>query len=550
MSSFKNINFNSASLDYLFSYLTNSNCIHKPLISAEEQNIINSQDSSSKAQLLFVKIIDWQNELTKQRIAPDSQVIDTRESYAAFVASQNALNKLKRKFNKLFLENVTPPQTEEIAKQQLEKIDEPVSSDNIEFIEYIIKNFGYNDSCLQTFARWYGEGCELQNANEIPIEKLIELKGFPENEEPTTYTMLNLLDVLIKMPISGNTWGFPGQEPTVIYSQKVGNAANARLKETRDENKKKVKLLAQSQPMSNFKRFKTFAKLQIGQYIGNCTEGAIDLFNALTRDENYVFVALCQLKGKPIPGTNKKGKADHAFVIAQERREHQKNVLDHWNGASIHPESKNYKYLRDNTKQLDSRGRAITRKFNPNKQEIEVLAYNLYPYEAFKKDSKIKHTWLLELLERFHKNSDPQERTSEALHMISFIENKMPLYEYYDPALRELYDQLMDFTKKARKKGVNCTSEADIIPINEALKKLDKSRLKQYLAEKKPTDGYTILHALKASLLSGDMDYYDLASSACHYDTSTPLTESFDPDPKKAVAIIYKNLFPTYTALR
>ncbi len=534
MSSFKNINFNSASLDSLFSYLTSGNCIHKPLISAEEQNIINSQDSSSKAQLLFAKIIDWQNELTKQRIAPDSQVIYTRDNYVAFVASQNALNKLKRKFNKFFLENVTPAQTEEIAKKQLGKIDMPVTPGTIEYMQYIIKNFGYNDACLKLFAKFFGT-CELLCTNDVPTNELINLQGFSKNEEPSIYTMLALLDVLIKRPICGNTWGFPGQEPNAVYSEKANAAADARLNEIRSEN---YKLLEQSGPMSYFKQMRTWAKLENRLFIGNCREGAVRLFNYLIRDHNYGFVALCHLAGKPIPCTDEKEEADHVFVIAQE------NVVDGWDLPTIFHISKINQYLRDFTGYQDSQGRAITRPFDPTKQEIEVLAYNLYPSEAFKADSRIKHRQLEELLEGFHQISDPQQRISKALYIISFMENKMPLYEHYDPVVEELYDQLMYFTKEARKKGIKCDCEADIIPINEALKNLDKPRLKQYLSERKQMDDCTILHALKASYLTGDMDYYTLVAAACPYDNKNLLIAWLDANPKKAIQEIYKKLFP------
>ncbi len=540
MTNLNNVNSGSSTLDTLFTNLQNSNFIHQPLISAEEQNIINSQDSSSKAELLFEKIICWQNELTKQRIAPGSQVIDTRESYAAFVASQEALNKLKRKFNKLFLENVTPAQTEEIAKKQLGNIDVPVTPGTIEYMQYVIKNFGYNDSCLKLYAKFFGT-CELLCTNDVPTNELINLKGFSKNEEPSIYTILALLDVLIKRPISANTWGFPGQEPNAVYSEKADDAADDRLNEIRDEHDI---LLKQSGPMSRFKQIRTRGKLENGLFIGNCGEGARRLFNSFIRDHNYGYVALCCLRGKPIPGTNKKEKADHSFVIAQERREQQKNVVEGWDGATIFLKSQINKYLRDFTGHQDSQGRAITRPFDPTKQEIEVLAYNLYPSEAFKTDSRIKHRQLEELLEGFHQISDPQDRISKALYIISFMENKMPLYEHYDPVVEELYDQLMYFTKKARKKGIKCDCEADIIPINEALKNLDKPRLKQYLSERKQMDDCTILHALKASYLTGDMNYYTLVAAACPYDNKNLLIAWLDANPKKAIQEIYKKLFP------
>ena|SRR5579871_3616108 len=155
MSVFKNVNFDLAGLDSLFSYFRNSNCIYKPLLTNKEKTIAHSQNISSKAHLLFKKIIDWQNELAKRRIDPGSQVIYSHGEYTAFVASQKALNKLKRKFNKLFLENLTPSQKEEMAKKQLRKMHEPVNPSTIEYMQYQIENFGYNDVCLKVFANHF-----------------------------------------------------------------------------------------------------------------------------------------------------------------------------------------------------------------------------------------------------------------------------------------------------------------------------------------------------------------------------------------------------------
>src|ERR1700722_14433502 len=106
MSIFSHIN-NSNKLNELFNSFTISYS-YRPLLDQNEKKISVSNNNEEKTHLLFKKIVERQSSLNEARLDPQSQVriLEHLSEYTAITDTHLAVHNLKRKFNKLFLENL------------------------------------------------------------------------------------------------------------------------------------------------------------------------------------------------------------------------------------------------------------------------------------------------------------------------------------------------------------------------------------------------------------------------------------------------------------
>jgi hypothetical protein len=243
--------------------------------------------------------------------------------------------------------------------------------------------------------------------------------------------------------------------------------------------------------------------------------------------------------------------ADHVFVIFESLLDRRSCVLDAWNGARVYPNKDEYLEGYAGTKALD--GAANVVKFDPTLQHIHIKTCSIFPVEIFKKMSRTQHIALIELLKEFQETPKEhyQEKMLVAMEIVRFIENRMPLYEYTDPAVHELYDQMVYLTKKERKKGLTLPSlnEKGRCLVNEALQNLDLPGLENHLRENQPMDGVTLFHAIKASLRANNIQFLEAVVNANVPIKPSFLNNVYDSNPKEAIIQLANLLYKRTQAL-
>ncbi|HSX13055.1 MAG TPA: hypothetical protein VLE96_01360, partial [Chlamydiales bacterium] len=492
---------------------------------------------TAKANLLFKKIIDWQNALYEQRNEKDCKIIYDEDEFIAYSDSQYSLNKIKRKFNKAFLEGLGPSQKKALAEEILIKKGLSVNKKNMTMARYAINHFGYSELCLDFFSEFIGH--KLNS----PIRPLAELVDVKHTKGVSHHFIMTVASTAAQAPLASNASKYRGQEKTPItdFCEKAWESIVDQLEGERAAKKIELNYMLRKNRwttrlgMSNFRKVIENAKMLDESIIKNCGERADSIFYAIARERDFTVGKRCSIKENPHSKSPRKG--DHVFVISNGR------VLDAWNGARIYRESEIKLYLNDYF-DVSSNGKACLRQFSPKKQMIQASAYTIYPCDAFEKDSVTKHPHLIQLLKQFHDLSDRNEKMLKALEIVSFIENRMPLYEFYDKAVHELYDQMVYLTKKERKKGLKFTPRnPSPCRINEALINLDKGALKKCISENERMNKLTIFHALKATLRSNDPEFYDLVSNANPPIETSLLTKIVDQDPLVALEKISERLF-------
>jgi hypothetical protein len=267
------------------------------------------------------------------------------------------------------------------------------------------------------------------------------------------------------------------------------------------------------------------------------------------RERKFNYVAHVSIKANPNSMTPQEG--NHSLIIASPPNDLRKFVLETWNSAMIYPFEKMQELLKDCADTDDMNGNAILRDFDPNTQRLLPNACSIFSLDDFKAASKTQPPQLLKLLEQFHRLVDRKEKMLKALEIIHFIESKMPLYEIFDKAVHELYDQLVFLTKKEQKNGLVFTPpiRADHCWINEALQRLDMQALDLLLSEKKSMDSLTILHAIKAALRSGNYAFYYKVMNGRPPLEHCLLTEKFYPDPDSENALARLTSYLLYNPL-
>src|ERR1700722_9811100 len=133
---------------------------------------LHSDDFISRLGTLFNLIIDWQNGLYFYRNDPSKFIIKNSSEYYNFKNSQRLLNKIKRKYNKLFLGCITSEEKECLVIRYLSRMGLPRNPKNREDAIYVLEHFGYDENCLKLF-------CEMRSvhldSHTAPDDKLLDL---------------------------------------------------------------------------------------------------------------------------------------------------------------------------------------------------------------------------------------------------------------------------------------------------------------------------------------------------------------------------------------
>jgi hypothetical protein len=560
MSTFSHIN--SVRLDGLLNSIAKDCHLYKPLLSKHENEILASSNADAKAQLLFKTIVNWQSSLNEARISPNSQnvILENARTYASLTDSQNAVNKFKRKFNKLFLDGLSDSDKHKLAEKLTERFNKPCTKKYLDFSIFVIENFGYDENCFRFFSQYMGHQLVFPAKT---TKEILNLAYFDPDEPdlPLQFTMA-VASVAARAPLSSNDWNYPSQEnsPFTQYSIPMWYVVKERREEAEVKNRailyKSISRSFWSQKLkfSNFKTVMTLAKLQNGELIQNCTERSTQLFYNLTRKRTFDTIAYCSIQSKEEADEDESQEGcDHIFISAESADDPRRFHLDAWNGAKLYPADKHELYLQDYIATEDDDGSAITELFNPKTQYINAETFNIYPLDAFEHDSFSKHPGLIQLLKEFHEIStvDRESKMLKALQIITFIENKMPLFEIYDGAVHDLYDQMMYLTAKERKKGLQYTpNESErLCPINQALKDLDKTALKKLVSGKKERikmTSSTILHAIKAAMISEDMEFYEMVAKIKPPILPLPIFIRFDKSPSIGLEKLTEEMFKDF----
>jgi hypothetical protein len=522
-----------ARVDSIVDLMQSSNSRYKPSFSSSTEIALKSDDLILKIVACVDSLIQWQNELKDCQNDPDCKVLFNHDQYEQYAASQGTLNKLKRKLSRAFFEGLDPQQKEIFINKIAAKYKFQAASLRI---EHMFRYQGDDDFCLEMMGQCMNShlNSPIITLTENPVS--IILHPDSNHSRPNLHHILAVASAAEHYPLASNTFGYRGQPKNAWsnnYSVDKANAILARRDQFKGDNKglQKTTYWDKAVNMSQFKQNIQTAKKFDGNPIANCWERSLHVFHRITKRRQ--FDSLSRVKLAP---------GDHWFAICDG------NVLDAWNGARIYPEALKEKLLYDYRGFNINDGRPVVTLYEPT-QKISVNAYNLYPLEAFKKDSTTKHLPLIELLNQFHQipNQQQQDKMIKALEIIQFIEQKLPLYPYIDPAVNELYDQMFYLTKKVRKNGLKLPSlpDKDRCLINEALQNLDLSALYQHLKNKEKPDALTIFHAMKACLRSNNTDFLRaIASAGIQIPVeATPFTQFFDSDPAKAIITLAKNLY-------
>jgi hypothetical protein len=493
-------NINASKMDSFLKLIDScKDPVYMPVLHLKTRPILKS-DAFTKAVGCARILVEWQNQIDEAKNEPKSKVLFSEKKFTHLKESQQILNKLKRKFSRLIVENMTPDQQEALTKEVSKIFGAPDLS--IQAALYLFDRHGDDSLCLKIIGQFADHPL---NAPAFLVSERVRLLGESDSYEPDARFLFTVSSTAEQFPIAGNTWGYEGQESTPLtqFTEVKGYAVRNRLSELRDKNDAAVEPKNPWEKAVNLSAFKKAirrAKNHDGSLVGNCGERGRRVFQRLSAERSFDLLSLIDV-----------GSGDHLFVIAQELDNSESHVLDPWNGAKVYSKKDINDRLYDYIEVDKKTGKPRIKKFDPKKQHLDVVAYNIYPLDAFKKDSKTKHPYLIQLLDEFHEISrlDRKEKMIKALDIIQFIETKMPLFEYVDPAVNELYDQMLYLTKKERKNGLILPSDRveKGCRINQALQKLDLDSLRSFLKEKKSMDSLTILHAIKASLRKNDIRY-------------------------------------------
>ena len=524
-----------------------------------EKKISVSNNNEEKTHLLFKKIVEWQSSLNEARLDPQSQVriLENLSEYTAITDSQLAVNKLKRKFNKLFLENLLDADKEILAKKLLENFHKPCTKAHVAFSNFVIENFGYDENCFKFFSQYMGYPLVFPAK---PLNKILNLTYLDPNEPdlPLQFTMATA-SVAVRAPISSNAWNYPNQEDSSFaqYSQKAMDAAFRCSNETDTRQEGIINKIesrsfwSKKLQLSDFRYRMVYSKLANGDLIQNCGRRSFQLFFDLTRKRTFDTIAFCSIEKRKKAASSQEG--DHEFIIARSADDPRWFILDAWNGAKLFRLKDRELHLRDLIGNVDDKGNVTTKPFNPKTQLIRGETYNIYPLDKFERESIFKNPDLIQLLKEFHEisTSKRQEKMLKALQIITFIEDKSPLFEMYDGAIHDLYDQMMYLTAKERKKGLKYTptNSEKLCPLNQALKDLDKTALKKILSQKRERitmTSCTILHAIKAAMLSEDMEFYEMVEKIQPPILPLPIFIQFDSAPEIGLKKLTEELFEDF----
>lgn len=499
MSAFNHIN-DSQIKGFVNAYNSCRDSIYQPALSPDSLSLLQTGNAVEKAIGYAQILIEWQNNIDEEKNDPKSSFLFDKRRFTDLKESQHKLNKLKRKFSKLFVENMPFSQQKELATEVARTLGAPDAI--IPLTLYLFEHHGDDSICLKIIGQFAEHSL---HAPAFLLNDRITVLG-DDAYEPDPRFLFTVASTAEQFPIASNTWGYPLQESRSMteFTESKGEAVSKRLGEQRDEEDSLLKpknLWEKTVKMSAFKKAIKRAKYHDGSPIGNCGERGKRGFQRLCDERAFDSLTLSSI----VPG-------DHVFTIGQAEGDSESHVLDAWNGAKAYSTKEKDKHLYDYIDLDKKTGKPTIEKFDSKAQHIDVLAYNIYPLKAFKSDSKTKHPYLFQLLEEYFEIAGDKrtEKMLKALEIIQFIENKMPLFEYIDPAINELYDQMVFLTKKERKKGLTLPLERveKSCQINQDLQNLDLDSLRTHLKEKKPVmDAYTILHAIKASLKAGDINF-------------------------------------------
>lgn len=519
MSIFCNINKNK--LD-LFVERFQSSC---PM-QEDAKSIFQSNDTTLKAIICAQFLIQWQNHLDEYATDPSCKFLFDATVFDQFTQSQRTLNKLKRKFSRLVIQDMPLDQQKSLLKEAADKLK--VRFTDVSVLQHLFQFQGEDAICLELLGLYANHRLRLPHR---PVEELVEFHG-DGNSRPDSHVIFAVASTVEHFPFATNTWGFPGQVSWASFTTEKCLALIQRRKEFQ---KKCPGVVARSTPWSKVVRPSAFASIiHISKYldgspIGNCGERSTRIFRQLVKQRGFDCFSRAELK----PG-------DHLFCVYWKEGASQPDILDAWNGAKVYPKQYVKDFLNDYLGKCNPvSGFPDIRPYNEDLQNIVVEAYNIYPTGIFEKVSTTKYPFLCALVDEFHKipNDKRKEKMLKALEIIHMIENRMPLYEWIDPAVNELYDQLMYLTKKERKKGLKYSplNGNKRCLINEALQNLDLSALRAHIKDGETADGLTILHAIKAALRADDIRFLKEV-----VDTGVPiekngLTDHFHHDASKAI---------------
>ncbi len=509
----------------------------QPIFTDDVKAIFNSNDSVSKAEMCARRLIDWQNNLNRTKNNPNCAILFDKNIFNEFINSQKILNKLKRKFSKLLIADMTLPHREMLTEEASQSLGTQFK--DVMLISHLFEHYGDDAICLKLIAvhAKHRLDAEFPKRGESVI-----LGDGSSRYRVNARLILPVLSAAEHFDLASNAWGYQGQQisPLTAYATNKDDAVRSRLSEVR-----KLGWLKFPQSpwdlvlgRSEFTRAIQFAKFFDGCPIGNCAERSDYKFRKIVKQRQFDLVLEAEFQpSRP---------ADHVFVIFVSLSNQWSYVLDAWNGARVYANKDKDKYLEGyaGTKARD--GTANVVKFDPNLQHIHIKTFSIFPVETFKKMSRTQHIALIELLKEFHQTPKEhyQEKMLKAMEIVLFIENRMPLYEYTDPAVHELYDQMVYLTKKERKKGLALPPLNDKVRclVNEALQNLDLPSLEKHLRDNQPMDSVTLFHAIKASLRANNIQFLQAVVNANVPIKPSFLTNVYDSNPREAI-IQLANLF-------
>lgn len=523
-------NLDTARVNSVVRLVQSSNSRYKPAFLRSTEASFQSNDLTLKIVACVQFLIRWQNDLDDCKSDPYCFVLFHHDQFEEYAASQRTLNKLKRKLSRLFFEGLDPEQRTTFINKAAAKFH--LDSAAPQYVEHMFRHQGDDAFCLEMMG-----DCMKTHLN-VPVampDKIVA--RYQDSSHPAAHPRLALAvgSAAEHFPLASNTWNYPDQPKNSWsnnYSEDKAHAVIDRRNQFQGDNRAfyQISYWDNVVERSRFRENILSAKILAGNPLGNCGERSLHVFHRLSKQRKFDSLSRVML----VPG-------DHLFVISD------KEILDAWEGAKIYPEELKGKLLHDYKGMDAKKGRPVLELYD-SKQEISVIAYNLYPLEAFKKDSTTKHFNLIELLKQFHQipKQQRQEKMIKALEIIQFIEQKLPLYPYIDPAVNELYDQMLYLTKKERKNGLKPPPlpAKDRCLINEALQNLDLRALGDHLKNKEKPDSLTIFHAMKACLKGNDSSFLmEIEEAGIQIPVeATPFTFFFDRDPVKGIKELAKKL--------
>jgi hypothetical protein len=516
----------------------------QPIPTDEDKVIFNSGDTVSKAERCAQLLIQWQNNLNESKANPISMTLFNKKKFNLFIKSQKTLNKLKRKFTKLLIANMAFPQREMLTKEAANRLGLPTN--DVMLISHLFQHYGDDSLCLELIAPYAKHHL---NASIYPKGKLISFGDGSDGYQISNRLIFPVSSAAEHFPLAANAWGYRGQEISAMtaYAPNKADAVKARLTEMRNRS------LAESPQSpwesvlqrSDFTRAVQLAKFFDGCPIGNCSELTDYKFRKIVKQRQFDLVLEAEFQpNQP---------ADHVWIISEDPVYQGRHILDAWNGPKIYAEKDTEKYLEGYVSTNINDGTANLVKFDPKLHHVKTTACSIFPLEEFKRNSKTKHLYLIQLLKEFHEIPKQQykEKMLKGMEIVRFIENRMPLYEYTDPAVHELYDQMVYLTKKEKKRGLALPplNEKERCLVNEALQNLDLPGLENHLKQNQPMDSITIYHAIKASLRANNIQFLKAVVDGKVPMKSSSLTTFYHSKPEKAITLLADRLYKASNAL-